>query len=840
MLIGPYRVLAPLGRGAMGEVWRARDERLDRYVAIKVLPEERATDPERRARMLREAKAAAAVRHANVVTLFDIVAYQGQDILVMELVEGVTLSSYLQVHGAVALPQALRWLEDLTDALATAHQRGILHRDIKAANIMLTEEQQIKILDFGLAKQVVAEDAGPSASGMWQPHCDDRVPPEHMLLPTTSGEHHNAARAPAQHAHAAPAQHAHAALTDTLPAQQAMWFVAAPANRSQADEAASRATPMPTPHASQPPVGANAYKTSAGSLLGTPMYMAPEQVAGQAQTPQTEVYAVGVLAYELLAGKPPYRAQSLDELFAEIARGELPPLTNTPSAVAAVVHKALATAPAQRYQTMRQLRDAVITARRQVFAPPAHRRFGPMVAAILITLLVAVGATWWKLRPTPQKPGDAHVARALEEYDAFYGEKALASLRAALVENPQHPHALAYVLLFGGAPPADRDTAVLAATAVLPRLPTRTKSHTLLTAGLVSAQRGPAAAVEAVQNAGIALDRELRFWVAELHMRAGNYQQARAGYRDLAAAPAAQFRGRIYDHYSAVLLYFDAPEQAVAIGAAYRAAYPGEADAVGVYATTLAIAGQYEPAIVAAEEALRLNDGEDTLAGLGKVYALKGELARARDFYQRSMERARDARRPLRRAALALLQWMQHDDASARATVQPCLPGGADAQIRQRAACLFVAGIVAPESAGAMAQELTTLAQQGTPQAPAYGDPQVLSDLLRAYAAFPATLCLRDDNAGIPAPPSTEMRGILQRIYQAPFDFYVAYHVPFMTSWQTCQAAALDAAIGNHSAAMARIEQALTYAPRRFWLNQGLQTLSATPPLSKPPPPKQP
>src|SRR6185295_19732933 len=87
-LIGPFRLISQLGRGAMGEVWRARDERLDRYVALKVLPPEAAEDLERRARMLREARAAAAIRHANVVTLFDIITHEGDDILVMELVEG--------------------------------------------------------------------------------------------------------------------------------------------------------------------------------------------------------------------------------------------------------------------------------------------------------------------------------------------------------------------------------------------------------------------------------------------------------------------------------------------------------------------------------------------------------------------------------------------------------------------------------------------------------------------------------------------------------------------------------------------------------------------------------
>ena len=139
-LIGPYRLVSQLGKGAMGEVWRARDERLDRYVALKVLPAELAGDPERRARIQREAKAAAAIRHANVVTLYDVVDHAGGDILVMELVEGRTLSDVLRKDGAPPRATALRWIEQIADALAAAHARRILHRDIKAANIMVTPD----------------------------------------------------------------------------------------------------------------------------------------------------------------------------------------------------------------------------------------------------------------------------------------------------------------------------------------------------------------------------------------------------------------------------------------------------------------------------------------------------------------------------------------------------------------------------------------------------------------------------------------------------------------------------------------------------------------------------
>src|SRR5262245_36327533 len=147
----------------MGEVWRARDERLDRYVALKVLPAELADDAERHARMLREARAAAAIRHPNVVTLFDIVEDEGGDILVMELVEGRTLFDVLRKDGAPSIEVALRWIEGIADALVAAHTRRILHRDIKAANIMVTPDGGVKVLDFGLAK-VRDDSAGASIS----------------------------------------------------------------------------------------------------------------------------------------------------------------------------------------------------------------------------------------------------------------------------------------------------------------------------------------------------------------------------------------------------------------------------------------------------------------------------------------------------------------------------------------------------------------------------------------------------------------------------------------------------------------------------------------------------
>src|SRR5713226_10767646 len=139
--LGPYEILAPIGAGGMGEVYRARDTKLDRDVAIKVLPEALAQDPERLARFEREAKVLAALNHPNIAQIYGL----EQRALVMELVEGETLK------GPLPLETALNYAKQIADALEAAHEKGITHRDLKPANIMVTPAGVVKVLDFGLA-----------------------------------------------------------------------------------------------------------------------------------------------------------------------------------------------------------------------------------------------------------------------------------------------------------------------------------------------------------------------------------------------------------------------------------------------------------------------------------------------------------------------------------------------------------------------------------------------------------------------------------------------------------------------------------------------------------------
>ena len=149
--LGPYEIVSPLGTGGMGEVYRARDTRLERDVAIKVLPANLSSDPSLRQRLEREAKAVSKLSHPHICTLYDIGHQDGVDFLVMELIEGETLEQRL-VRGALPLEQTIRYGAQIADALTKAHKLGITHRDLKPANIMLTKSGA-KLMDFGVAKQ---------------------------------------------------------------------------------------------------------------------------------------------------------------------------------------------------------------------------------------------------------------------------------------------------------------------------------------------------------------------------------------------------------------------------------------------------------------------------------------------------------------------------------------------------------------------------------------------------------------------------------------------------------------------------------------------------------------
>ena len=151
--VGPYEIVAQIGAGGMGEVYRARDTRLGRDVAIKVLPAEFAEDPERLKRFEREARATAALSHPNILDVHDVGTFEGVPYLVEELLEGESLKERLE-PGALGVGEAVRIALEVARGLAAAHGKGIVHRDLKPGNVFLTSDGRVKVLDFGLAKLV--------------------------------------------------------------------------------------------------------------------------------------------------------------------------------------------------------------------------------------------------------------------------------------------------------------------------------------------------------------------------------------------------------------------------------------------------------------------------------------------------------------------------------------------------------------------------------------------------------------------------------------------------------------------------------------------------------------
>src|ERR1700687_2030978 len=167
--LGPYEILAPLGAGGMGEVYRARDKKLDRDVAVKLLPQSVAADLETLARFEREAKAVAALSHPNILAIFDFGNQDGIAYAVMELLEGETVRGKLDT-GPIPQKQAVDHALQVAKGLSAAHEKGIVHRDLKPENLFVSKDGHLKILDFGLAKKVEGvapgkETSAPTSSG---------------------------------------------------------------------------------------------------------------------------------------------------------------------------------------------------------------------------------------------------------------------------------------------------------------------------------------------------------------------------------------------------------------------------------------------------------------------------------------------------------------------------------------------------------------------------------------------------------------------------------------------------------------------------------------------------
>ncbi len=270
--IGAYKILAPLGRGGMGEVHLALDTRLGRKVAVKLLPARFTTDAERLRRFAQEARAASALNHPNIITIYEIGEAENTRYIITEYVEGETLRQRLTnaPQGRLSLAEALDVAAQIATALAGAHGAGIIHRDIKPENVMVRRDGIVKVLDFGLAK--LTEPSSPAVD---------------TQAPTAPG-----------------------ASTDT------------------------------------------------GVVMGTPRYMSPEQARGEKVDHRTDTFSLGVMLYEMIAGRPPFVGATTSEMIAAILRDEPPPLTShapdAPPELQQIVSQALQKNREERYQEASQ------------------------------------------------------------------------------------------------------------------------------------------------------------------------------------------------------------------------------------------------------------------------------------------------------------------------------------------------------------------------------------------------------------------------------------------------------------------------------------------------------
>jgi serine/threonine protein kinase len=159
-MLGQYEIVSPLGAGGMGEVYRARDSRLSREVAIKVLPQLVSLEPDRLSRFEQEARAAAALNHPNILSVYQMGTYLGVPYLVSELLEGKTLTEWIRV-GPLSQRKAIEYGVQIAQGLAAAHEKNIVHRDLKPDNLFIKKDGRVKILDFGLAKMLQPKNPGP-------------------------------------------------------------------------------------------------------------------------------------------------------------------------------------------------------------------------------------------------------------------------------------------------------------------------------------------------------------------------------------------------------------------------------------------------------------------------------------------------------------------------------------------------------------------------------------------------------------------------------------------------------------------------------------------------------
>ena len=260
--LGKYELHTLIGEGAMGIVWKAYDTVLRRYVALKLLSSHFRKTKEMQERFLREARAAGAIQHPNIVTVYDLGDAEGQLFIAMELVEGRDLSDIITLREPMALERKLDLVIELLDGLHFAHQRGVIHRDVKPSNVRVVPDGRVKIMDFGIARLQSADASG------------------------------------------------------------------------------------------------------SGAIVGTPTYMAPEQITNGAITPATDIFAVGCMLYELLSFHKPFEGESVHGVLYQVLTTEPKALRTVapsiPAALERVVAKAMAKVPDERYESAAQMQSTLL------------------------------------------------------------------------------------------------------------------------------------------------------------------------------------------------------------------------------------------------------------------------------------------------------------------------------------------------------------------------------------------------------------------------------------------------------------------------------------------------
>src|SRR5258707_2570356 len=269
-LIGHYRIESLIGVGGMGEVYLARDERLGRKAALKLLPDNLTIDEAQLSRFKNEARSASALNHPNILTVYEIGAEGDRQFIAMEFIDGVTLRASI-MRGRIKPHAALEIAVQVASALAAAHAAGVVHRDIKPENIMLRPDGYVKVLDFGIAK-----------------------------------------------------------LTE---------------HRPPSDDDTSETTAT--------------LQTRPGLVLGTARYMSPEQARGQKVDARSDIWSLGVVLYEMVGGRPPFRGDTPSDCIVSILTTEPPPLSgvlpNVPLKLESILQKALRKNSDERYQTIKEM-----------------------------------------------------------------------------------------------------------------------------------------------------------------------------------------------------------------------------------------------------------------------------------------------------------------------------------------------------------------------------------------------------------------------------------------------------------------------------------------------------